>query len=99
MDALVGTFLREYFELLYRNFDPKRDMTVKLGKGEVRIGPKRTSPLLWRSRTPCRSTTSRSFPYTFPGAVAAQAATIPSSARSWALRPWTWRTFRSLTAS
>ena len=42
MDAFVASFLREYFDLLYKNFDPKRDMTVRLAKGEIYIGPMRT---------------------------------------------------------
>ena len=41
MDAFVASYLREYFDLLYKNFDP-RHMTVRLAKGEVYIGPMRT---------------------------------------------------------
>ena len=56
MDAFVASFLREYFDLLYKNFDPKRDMTVRLAKGEIYVGPMRTysgqrSPDAQRART------------------------------------------------
>ena len=42
MDAFVATYLREYFDLLYKSFDPRRDMTLRLSKGEVYVGPLRT---------------------------------------------------------
>lgn len=43
MESLISSILGDYFALFFKNFDIKRDLSVKLGKGEAYLNNLRAS--------------------------------------------------------